>query len=541
MSASSDSEYIPNSTDSSYSTDSSSDDNQINLKRKRKAICERDGSYQDEENSEFFIPDSDFSSDEEVHDGERRNRENVIPHLIPLSESDESRIYDEVKTAFASMKEHVCAVCDNLVLANECSRKHLSKMTPKFLDKMKKKLAFPSDLNALNRACYDVSSISKLLDGIMLSKEGIEVNGPNVILITFCKSCEKNIDNNSSKNPPKFAIANGLWIGRLPEEFDDTTKTEHTMMNLAQSNSFVMTVIGGYNRKMSSHAYSFLSKPTVPAAMLPRDILATGEIKVGIGGCLTAYQKMVLRKKFSVRVDRLRSLGQFYKNWNHLYENVEMNSLNDELENIDSHIVQELFENEMNNDRFTPYDQQNRHSEQMEDVVDEKSQQVRLSVITDNSTIGVWRSGELLSDYKKNYWTYSFCELFPFGKGGLEEKRKVTIGLHAYLMNCLRLSSRRFAMHESFPLVAFDVIARHNSMSAVFLRTQISPELAMQASKVTSAQFEAQLNYQEEFLNARKKGKPLPSQPEFCKSVFNLQCGIETGLKAYWGSNQERQ
>jgi hypothetical protein len=40
------------------------------------------------------------------------------------------------------------------------------------------------------------------------------------------------------------------------------------MMNLAQSNSFVTTAIGGHNRKMSSHFYFFSAIPTVHDVML---------------------------------------------------------------------------------------------------------------------------------------------------------------------------------------------------------------------------------------------------------------------------------
>jgi hypothetical protein len=55
-----------------------------------------------------------------------------------------------------------------------------------------------------------------------------------------------NIRKNSVENPPKFAIAYGLVIVRPPPEFDHATKTEHAKINLAQSNSFVTTVIGGF-------------------------------------------------------------------------------------------------------------------------------------------------------------------------------------------------------------------------------------------------------------------------------------------------------
>jgi hypothetical protein len=174
----------------------------------------------------------------------------------------------------------------------------------------------------------------------MLSKEEIRLSDSNVPILTFCNSCVSSIKNNSDDIPHRFATANGIWIGRLPAMFHDTTKTENAMMNLAQSNSFETTVIGGFNRKMSSHAYSFRSTPTGPAAMIPCNILTSGKIKVGIVGSLTTHQNMVLKKKYSVRIDRLKDLGKYYKSYNHLYENVEMDVLSSEL--LPLHIIEEF-------------------------------------------------------------------------------------------------------------------------------------------------------------------------------------------------------
>ncbi len=80
------------------------------------------------------------------------------------------------------------------------------------------------------------------------------------------------------------------------------------MMNLAQSSAYVMFVFGVHNRKMRIH---FVLMPKIPTARIPRDVLASGEIKVDISGSLTSYQIMTLKKKFSVRIDRLKSLGKY--------------------------------------------------------------------------------------------------------------------------------------------------------------------------------------------------------------------------------------
>jgi hypothetical protein len=266
---------------------------------------------------------------------------------------------------------------------------------------------------------------------------------------------------------------------------------------------------------------------------------------------------MLLKKKFSVRLDRLQRQGQFYKSNNHLYANVDFDNLNlnPDLENLDSYIISDREGLECDEKDMGQYDQQPRHSEQVEDLFDEKSSQIRMSVIIDdnatanpisdsrrrNVSLGVWRSGTILSDFQKHYWTLSFCDLFPYGRGGLEEKRNIQIGMKEYLFNLLRLSGRRFASHESFPLIAFNVIARHNAINAVYLRTRLNPMLAVRASSVTSEQFAEQMKFEADFLHARRTGQPLPTQPASCAGVFDLKSGIDAGLKAYWGSNQERE
>jgi hypothetical protein len=77
-----------------------------------------------------------------------------------------------------------------------------------------------------------------------------------------------------------------------------------------------MNVVGAYNRKMSSHAYSFRAEPTASAAVLPRDMLESGEIKSSFGIAMATEQPMILKRKFAVRLDRLKSLGEFYKKQN---------------------------------------------------------------------------------------------------------------------------------------------------------------------------------------------------------------------------------
>ena len=83
--------------------------------------------------------------------------------LVKLSDEDMLRIYDEVSNAFKKMEQHVCAVCDNFIVALACTHTVLSSISQTLLNRMRKRLVFPNDLPDLLRLHYDVSSFSMYL------------------------------------------------------------------------------------------------------------------------------------------------------------------------------------------------------------------------------------------------------------------------------------------------------------------------------------------------------------------------------------------
>jgi hypothetical protein len=109
--------------------------------------------------------------------------------LVKLSDDDMLRIYDEVSNAFKSMEQHVCAVCDNLIVALACTHTDLSSLSQTLLNRMRKRLVFPNDLPELLRLHYDVSSFSAKLDGIMMSKRGIWLDDMGEVKFIFCDRC----------------------------------------------------------------------------------------------------------------------------------------------------------------------------------------------------------------------------------------------------------------------------------------------------------------------------------------------------------------
>ncbi|ETN12062.1 hypothetical protein PPTG_09710 [Phytophthora nicotianae INRA-310] len=158
----------------------------------------------------------------------------------------------------------------------------------------------------------------------------------------------------------------------------------------------------------------------------------------------------------------------------------------------------------------------------------------------DRSHLVVHRSSSILSDFDTAFWTNAFTDLFPYGKGGLDEPRDVKIGLQEFIKYCMRHSSRRFCQHRSFAMVAFDVLARHNTLQAIAIRARMRPGTMERSSSVSREQLQSYVQYQQDRLEAITQHLPPPPAPEIENRVFELYDNISTGLRSYWGSNEER-
>ncbi|KUF86230.1 hypothetical protein AM588_10003254 [Phytophthora nicotianae] len=131
--------------------------------------------------------------------------------------------------------------------------------------------------------------------------------------------------NKKLRSPPKFAIANGLYIGLLPEEYMDTNATEHAMLGLAQSTRMLTVVRGGNHSAIRAHAYYFRAVPSTPASLLPREVISDGTIGVTMIGSMTPQQKAATFKQYNVRVPRLISLLEWYRFNNCVFNAVRVN------------------------------------------------------------------------------------------------------------------------------------------------------------------------------------------------------------------------
>ncbi|ETM46468.1 hypothetical protein L914_08643 [Phytophthora nicotianae] len=375
----------------------------------------------------------------------------------------------------ACLQEFVCCVCDCWHPVADILQKTV-RASPQLLKAMAKRLKSPQGLHEELLMCYDVSSQIPALKGALLSPMGINNGGRELYV---CKPCFNSLMNKKLRSPPKFAIANGLYIGLLPEEYMDTNATEHAMLGLAQSTRMLTVVRGGNHSAIRAHAYYFRAVPSTPASLLPREVISDGTIGVTMIGSMTPQQKAATFKQYNVRVPRLISLLE----WN-------------EPERAQAAIAKQH--------------------------------------------VIVRRSSAIMSDFDKPFWIYAFVELFPFGRGGLDEPRSIPIGIEEYIRYCLRLSPRRHARHHSFTFVAFDVLARHRAMQAVYLRAKMAPSAVAMTTSIRREELVEHLRSRENHLQNLSKntfGAPAPHAEQNIRNLFSL---ISTGMRAHFGSNEER-
>ncbi|KAG6951413.1 hypothetical protein JG688_00013744 [Phytophthora aleatoria] len=358
------------------------------------------------------------------------------------------------------------------------------------------RLKCPPNLRPSLQKCYDVSDIDQLFQGLLLSRTRISVDEGSVI-IQICISCRTSLLDKKRDNPPKFAIANGLYTGWIPSGFEDSTFIENTMLNLSQPMHFISVVRGGKDASLRSHAYFF-------RADLPRKVISERVIGVTIVGAMTPAQKAATLKAYDIRVPRLRQQSEWYHDNNNLYANIR-DSANWEAEvsTLRTRVVVDRLDDGsfLHSPIGDGYDELDRatwrhnaptpahQNVRAEDEVCEQAADGLISnfthvdaslgfqlALTNNKTcIIVQRSTSILSEFDPAFWIHAFSELFPYGRGGLDETRPIKISRFEFVRYCLRLSTRRHAQHRSFALVAFDVLARHNAMQAIYIKARISP------------------------------------------------------------------
>ncbi|KAH7924255.1 hypothetical protein BV22DRAFT_1047590 [Leucogyrophana mollusca] len=82
------------------------------------------------------------------------------------------------------------------------------------------------------------------------------------------------------------------------------------------------------------------------------------------------------------------------------------------------------------------------------------------------SDFGKPRSGDAADEGKPNPLAAAYPKLFPYGVGGIEAKRRKTVGFDEHIRWALQYYDRRFRIHHSFPFVAFSIQQKREALQS---------------------------------------------------------------------------
>ena len=378
---------------------------------------------------------------------------------------------------------------------------------------------------------------SKVLRNIMLCPKGVKmsIDDPATIVLTICDQCQSSLFNGSSPRLPKFALANKLFLGKLPSNFDSLTWVEEQVCAIHRSTIHVYRLYysddprNPYQSKGNSCAHPQNVAST--AKVLPRTPADINDIiSVVFTGPSTNVPKSVLKTNFRVRKRMVWDLLVWLRQHNPLYrdielsiENLELYEDDDALPGIEDRVIvnqtnraDDMFAEETTG--FEPHpatslgtDQGERKSQTFIEhmgVYDANGSSVparnsfaaglrRLnSQERQNNApdLVIPRSAVPVSEYyNPSLFPGMFPSLFPYGVGGFEDDtREVTIGFRAHVEYLFDLADRRFRYHRSFLFIALNVFQRHSCHSETSLTVAksrydaIAPKLAGLTPEVIS-------------------------------------------------------
>ncbi|KAI3653373.1 hypothetical protein MP228_001320 [Amoeboaphelidium protococcarum] len=476
--------------------------------------------------------------------------------IQPLTQSEQEYVYDQLCKALHedALKKVVCCCCDCLTDVSDSEEVDIDKAP---LQAMAQKLKFPQDPDTVFlenlHVFYDQSALYPQLAGMMLSQKGIQsdlVSGKCSLM--FCTLCLNSLRNKSISCPPQYAIANGFYIGQLPDMFNDTTRVEYAMTNRAQSSAYITRVTGGHHQKIKGHSYAFVAKPNVPCELLPRSLSKDQEIKVVICSAMTQAQKAAVMRKWTCRLQRTTDLLNYYRANNHHYKSVQLVPAAPIIDNYNTTVIQ--FRSVKVNAKSTSSDAEGRHSETVISLeassgteADETQEVYTESVVfqeemdgADDDQFAIFRSTEFLFYKNPLHFYYAFAELFPLGRGGPSESRSNHVSWQQCLLYYMRLSSRHFQTHPTFSLIAAQLLGHDNASRSIIHTVCMNPRHGELGLTVDRAYLERHLLRQQQIRSSMRNNVQPPPMHENGGAVRQMISTVNKGKAKYWGSNEER-
>jgi len=375
----------------------------------------------------------------------------------------------------------------------------------------------------------------------------------------MCAACSKLVTHSKSTSPPTLAIANGNYIGRLPERFN-LSRTDEQAIALVSSCVSMSTVTGGPCQTIKSHHYIVENTEGPIVSMLPGDVV--DRVRVAMTGCMTSSQVAACKKRYELNVLQCREALAFLYDNNTEYAEYRERRGGDAV----GVALQGNTQLEVVIDNSKALGEGDNHDE-MTDAIRDDSCHSRLgSTVLEGANEAlecIWedRSSLLLVPNQSQESPYTdilvrksnkyvsmqawascvrmFPSLFPGGRGGPKERRRTHMSVKKWINRCLRVHGHRFEEHYAFLLLAFDYLATESARQTLFVKMHVSSR-ALKAAKISHHTLKTAMDYYTYLTKAKAKGMRARPPPPEVEEVVKIRRGLRTPESAFWGSNLSR-
>lgn len=471
----------------------------------------------------------------EVQDSDHYERDFLEEMFKATSKEQIATKYAAAEAEFKKRDDVcACACCAERKYRADCKVLHLSTAAPKSFALLK---SSEFDLPEPLRKQYqiDVACHPSWRD-LLLCKYAVTGDGHG---ITVCADCKNMLDGKSSNRMPKFAIANGFWIGyaHFVPELKCLTPAELALLSTAQNiySSATKTIffekgvlqranlIGHFALRQCTpvEVFDAVKKNAVPKVrihLIHKRVSDKAEVDAAIKACKQSLS--VRPEKINVAVDWLRENNKVFESfdWDESFNPTDYEDLGDGSFVANGAVTVSEAPDDL-------HDITNANPTETTDTIVGGETLPRGNVVISSLTEAAACSGSFMhndmtyktGDYFKN-WDPEFepamyVGLYIFGLGGPTTTRSKCVGFQAGVAHNLRLYGNHFSQHESYMLERFTICRQKLNFNITSAYLKRNPRLLTSMKKVTAGEIKIAGGHFDACLRARARNQAEPAEP----------------------------
>jgi hypothetical protein len=444
------------------------------------------------------------------------NKEKIAkswPQLVNTNLKDKIVKMFREQTSKVSLSSFTCASCAESALCTNCHAVLASDVDLNLL-KFRQDFRLESGVNNLPLP-YNHGP----LQDVLLDPAGVTVDEKGNLQLLLCSQCHSALK--QDKIPP-LSLANGTFLGPIPDELKDLTVIEEAMIARCRAKCWIIqlkevnpTIVApDSQRGFRGHIIIYPQRPSEIAKLLPPNLtdIITTVCVLFVGS--TPPSADWLREKakpLCVRREKVRAALTWLKEHNPLYQDISINHrLLDDLQ--DSQVLPFHIEHVIPSDATevltSRYDDpqadqhptslhesdEMNHGSDSEDLNGLPFQNVVVTDATGHLPPHELRAAALRhvkqgggyiqiphdptpvnEFFNPQLFPMTYPTLFPYGIGGFEDRqRRIPLSLKRHVKHLGNLADKRFQEHYSFLFTAFNILQRRSVLLHTSLKVRKS-------------------------------------------------------------------